>query len=100
MQRRRLGTLEVSAVGLGCATMTPFYDEPDEEAAIDTLRRSREIGIDFLPSTSLRKLAYHSVNSRVSGSPGRHLGHWPCMSACAGVTKRPESRTLTFATRY
>ena len=23
--------------------MTPFYDEPDEEAAIDTLRRSREI---------------------------------------------------------
>jgi hypothetical protein len=28
--------------------MTPFYDEPDEEAAIDTLRRSREIGIDFL----------------------------------------------------
>ena len=24
MQRRRLGGLEVSAVGLGCATMTPF----------------------------------------------------------------------------
>jgi len=31
MQRRRLGGLEVSAVGLGCATMTPFYDEPDRE---------------------------------------------------------------------
>jgi aryl-alcohol dehydrogenase-like predicted oxidoreductase len=51
MQRRRLGGLEVSAVGLGCATMTPFYDEPDEEAAIDTLRRSREIGVDFLDSS-------------------------------------------------
>jgi aryl-alcohol dehydrogenase-like predicted oxidoreductase len=28
MQKRRLGALEVSAVGLGCATMTPFYDDP------------------------------------------------------------------------
>jgi aryl-alcohol dehydrogenase-like predicted oxidoreductase len=51
MQRRRLGGLEVSTVGLGCATMTPFYDEPDEDAAIDTLRRSREIGVDFLDSS-------------------------------------------------
>src|SRR6202047_4265345 len=51
MQRRRLDGLEVSAVGLGCATMTPFYDEPDENVAIDTLRRSREIGVDFLDSS-------------------------------------------------
>jgi aryl-alcohol dehydrogenase-like predicted oxidoreductase len=51
MQRRRLGALEVSTVGLGCATMTPFYDEPDSDAAIDTLRHAREIGIDFLDSS-------------------------------------------------
>jgi aryl-alcohol dehydrogenase-like predicted oxidoreductase len=51
MQRRRLGELEVSAVGLGCATMTPFYDEPDRDAAIDTVRRAREIGVDFLNSS-------------------------------------------------
>jgi aryl-alcohol dehydrogenase-like predicted oxidoreductase len=51
MQRRRLGGLEVSAVGLGCATMTPFYDEPDEDAAIATVRRAPEIGIDFLDTS-------------------------------------------------
>src|SRR3984893_15465001 len=51
MQRRRLGALEVSAVGLGCATMTPFYDQPNRDAAIDTLRRAREIGVDFLDSS-------------------------------------------------
>ena len=51
MQRRRLGGLEVSAVGLGCATMTPFYDDPDRGAAIDTVRRAREIGVDFLDSS-------------------------------------------------
>jgi aryl-alcohol dehydrogenase-like predicted oxidoreductase len=31
--------------------MTPFYDEPDSDAAIDTVRRAREIGIDFLDSS-------------------------------------------------
>ena len=51
MERRSLGGLKVSAVGLGCATMTPFYDEPDRDAAIDTLRRAREIGVDFLDSS-------------------------------------------------
>src|SRR5271165_1742016 len=51
MERRRLGGLEVSAVGLGCATMTPFYDAPDRDAAIDTLRHAREIGVDFLDSS-------------------------------------------------
>jgi aryl-alcohol dehydrogenase-like predicted oxidoreductase len=51
MQRRRLGGLEVSPVGLGCATMTPFYGEPDRDAAIDTVRRAREIGVDFLDSS-------------------------------------------------
>jgi aryl-alcohol dehydrogenase-like predicted oxidoreductase len=51
MQRRRLGALEVSAVGLGCATMTPFYDEPDPESAIATIHRAREIGVDFLDTS-------------------------------------------------
>src|SRR5271163_103874 len=51
MQRRRLGGLDVSAVGLGCATMTPFYDEPDRNSAIDTLRCAREIGVDLLDSS-------------------------------------------------
>ena len=51
MQRRRLGGLEVSVVGLGCATMTPFYDEPDTAAAIETLQRARELGVDFLDTS-------------------------------------------------
>ena len=48
MERRRLGNLEVSAIGLGCATMTPFYGEPDPQSGIATIRRARELGIDFL----------------------------------------------------
>jgi aryl-alcohol dehydrogenase-like predicted oxidoreductase len=48
MERRRLGELEVSALGLGCGTMTPFYDEPDPAEAIATIRRAHALGIDFL----------------------------------------------------
>src|SRR6266851_2940921 len=51
MERRRLGGLEVSAIGLGCATMTPFYDAPDPASAIATIHRARELGVDFLDTS-------------------------------------------------
>jgi len=38
-------------IGLGCATMTPFYDQPDPEAAIATIHRARELGVDFLDTS-------------------------------------------------
>src|SRR6516162_4157549 len=40
MERRRLSELEVSAIGLGCATMTPFYGYPDPASATATIRRA------------------------------------------------------------
>src|SRR5690242_19143283 len=51
MDRRRLGALQVSALGLGCATMTPFYGEPDPASAIETIRRAAELGINFLDTS-------------------------------------------------
>ena len=51
MARRKLGQLEVSAISLGCATMTPFYGEPDPTSAMETIRRAPELGIDFLDTS-------------------------------------------------
>jgi aryl-alcohol dehydrogenase-like predicted oxidoreductase len=51
MERRKLGELEVSAIGLGCATMTAFYGEPDPVSAIETTRRAIELGVDFLDTS-------------------------------------------------
>src|SRR5437762_6945816 len=51
MDRRRLGRLEVSAIGLGCATMTPFHDAPTPASAVATIRRARELGIDLLDTS-------------------------------------------------
>ncbi len=51
LDRKKLGALEVSAIGLGCMSMTPIYGVPDTEEAIATLHRAPEIGIDFIDTS-------------------------------------------------
>jgi aryl-alcohol dehydrogenase-like predicted oxidoreductase len=51
MQRRKLGGLEVSAVGLGCMSMTPIYGEPSEPEAIATVHRAAELGVDLIDTS-------------------------------------------------
>jgi aryl-alcohol dehydrogenase-like predicted oxidoreductase len=51
MKRRRLGQLEVSAVGLGCMSMTPIYGEPSEPEAIATIHRAIELGVDLIDTS-------------------------------------------------
>ncbi len=49
--RRKLGNLEVSALGLGCMSMTPIYGDPDPASAIATIHRAAELGIDFIDTS-------------------------------------------------
>jgi len=53
MKTRKLGSLEVSALGLGCMGMSAFYGSADEGEAIATIRRARELGIAFLDTAQL-----------------------------------------------
>src|SRR5450755_977358 len=53
MKTRRLGSLEVSALGLGCMGMSAFYGSTDEGEAIVTIQRARELGINFLDTAQL-----------------------------------------------
>ena len=48
MKRRKLGSLEVSALGLGCMGMSAFYGSADQREAIAAIHRALELGIDFL----------------------------------------------------
>jgi len=51
MKRRRLGKLEVGAIGLGCMSMTPIYGEPSEPEAIATIHRAVELGVDLIDTS-------------------------------------------------
>ncbi len=55
MRARSIGPseLKVSAVGLGCMSMTPIYGEPDEGECIATVQRAIELGITLIDTADM-----------------------------------------------
>lgn len=52
MERRKLGELDVSAIGLGCMGMSQAYGEADPQESERTLHRSLELGMNFLDTAN------------------------------------------------
>lgn len=53
MQKRKLGQFEVSALGLGCMSMSQSYGKPDRAESERALHRALDIGYTFLDTASL-----------------------------------------------
>jgi aryl-alcohol dehydrogenase-like predicted oxidoreductase len=53
MKTRKIGDLEVSAIGLGCMGMSDFYGGRDEQSAIDTIHYALDHGINFLDTADM-----------------------------------------------
>lgn len=55
MQQRELGKsgLKVSAMGLGCMTMTAIYGAPDDDRSIATIHRAIELGVNFIDTADI-----------------------------------------------
>src|ERR1700761_3424402 len=53
MKTRKLGSLEVSALGLGCMGMWAFYGSADDQEATATIQRALELGVNFLDTAQL-----------------------------------------------
>ncbi len=94
MEMRKLGSqgLVVSAMGLGCMGMSEFYSGRSEAAALDTIDRALELGVNFLDTADMygvgsnEELVGKAVRSRrdqfliatkfgnMRGSEGQFLG--------------------------
>lgn len=69
MLKRRLADLEVSAIGLGCMSMSQAYGKPDPDEAERTLLQSLDAGYTFLDTASIYGLGHNEkLIGRVLGS--------------------------------
>jgi aryl-alcohol dehydrogenase-like predicted oxidoreductase len=53
MKQRKLGSLAVSEIGLGCMGMSAFYGTADEGESIATIHRALELGCTFLDTAEM-----------------------------------------------
>jgi len=53
MKHRKLGNIEVSALGLGCMGLSQAYGVQDEAASIGTLHRAVDLGVTFFDTAEL-----------------------------------------------
>lgn len=85
MQTRKLGPLDVSAIGLGCMSMTPIYGEPDPVEAAATIHRAAERGVTLIDTSD----AYNfGANEELVGR------------AIAGIGNRSLRDKIVLATKF
>lgn len=53
IQKRQLGDLTVSTMGLGCMGMSEFYGSADEQQGLDTIHRALDLGVTFLDTADM-----------------------------------------------
>ncbi|HUY50860.1 MAG TPA: aldo/keto reductase [Streptosporangiaceae bacterium] len=98
MHTRHLGSLTVSALGLGCMGMSEFYGTSDEGESIATIHRAIELGCTFLDTADMygpftnERLVGKAIAGRRDevvlatkfGNERREDGSW------VGINGRPE----------
>ncbi len=59
MEKRKIGALEVSALGLGCMGMSEFYGPTHDARSIKTIERAFELGITFFDTADMYGLGHN-----------------------------------------
>lgn len=89
MQTRRLRSLEVSSIGLGCMGLTPIYGNPDPALAIRTIHRCAELGVTLLDTSDAYGAGKNQelVGRAIAGRRNRYV-----ISTKFGNLRTPEGR--------
>jgi aryl-alcohol dehydrogenase-like predicted oxidoreductase len=91
MQTRQLGSLQTSAIGLGCMGMSEFYGTADEAEAIRTIHRALELGVNLLDTAD----AYGPfTNEQLVGRAIRDLRGEVVLATKFGNVRDPDGTRL------
>ena len=99
MQQRRLGSLTVSAEGLGCMGMSEFYGPGDEAESIATIHRALDLGVTLLDTADMYGVGANEqlVGQAVAGRRDEvviatkfGVVRDPATGARLGISGRPE----------
>ncbi len=87
MDKRKLGSLEVSAIGLGCMGMSEFYGDGDDEESVATIHRALDEGLSFLDTAAM----YGSgENERLVGKAIRDRRDEVVLATKFGIERNPD----------
>ena len=91
MEKRRLGSLEVSALGLGCMGMSEFYGPTDEAESIATIHRALELGITLLDTADMYG---PFVNEELVGKAIRGKRDRVVLATKCGIVRDGETKAI------
>src|SRR6185437_16604898 len=88
MEHRRLGKSgpQVSAIGLGCMSLSAIYGKTDDEAGIAVIQHAIDRGIDFLDSSDMYGWGH---NEQVLGRALKGRRDRVVLATKFGQTQRP-----------
>jgi len=91
METRRLGALEVSAIGLGCMGMSEFYGPADEAEAVATIHRALDLGVTLLDTADIYG---PYTNEELVGRALRGRRDGVVLATKCGIVRDPQNRGI------
>ena len=91
MHTRRLGTLDVSAIGLGCMGMSEFYGPTDEAEAIATIHRALDLGVTLLDTADIYG---PFTNEELVGRAIRGRRDQVVLATKCGIVRDPANKSI------
>jgi aryl-alcohol dehydrogenase-like predicted oxidoreductase len=86
MQQRRLGQLQVSAIGLGCMGMSEYYSGRDQDEAVATIHRALDSGISLLDTADIYGVG---ANEELLGRAVRDRRGEAVVATKFGIVRKP-----------